>query len=174
MIMETTIDPVEWRREVDRVQNLLEIPEYPELLLSGSDSSYVNPANFLNEEIDISKKLNFFSGYFDKILKNKNLQIVKSLEEGIDYELNKINSFENFFSSSNLIKDKIDKIQKNNKTLKICEKDITIYSEKVNSSQNKLDDLEENLRVFNVKIILIKLFFNFIYYRKKKIISKKT
>ena len=116
MIMETTIDPVEWRREVDRVQNLLEIPEYPELLLSGSDSSYVYPANLLSDEFDISQKLNFFAGYFDKILNNKNLQLVKSLEESINYELNRINSFENFFSTSNLIKGKIEKIQKINKT----------------------------------------------------------
>ena len=169
MIMETTIDPVEWRREVDRVQNLLEIPEYPELLLSGSDSSYVYPANLLSDEFDISEKLNFFAGYFDKILNNKNLQLVKSLEESINYELNRINSFENFFSTSNLIKDKIEKIQKINKTLKTNEKDIVICSEKVNDLQNKFEDIEENLRIFKVKKKFIFNYFSFNYYRKKKI-----
>jgi hypothetical protein len=151
MIMETTIDPVEWRREVDRVQNLLEIPEYPELLLSGSDSSYTNPANFNNDEIDITRKLNFFSSYFDKIIKNKNMQNVKSFGESIDADLIKINSFEKIFSSSKLIKDKIEKIQVNTKRVKNCETEIVGYSEKVNNLQNKFEDLEENLRVLSVR-----------------------
>jgi hypothetical protein len=160
--METTIDPVEWRREVDRVQNLLEIPEYPELLLSGSDSSYANPANFNNDEIDITRKLNFFSSYFDKIIKNKNMQNVKSFGESIDADLIKINSFEKIFSSSKLIKDKIEKIQVNKERIKNCETEIVGYSQKVNNLQNKFEDLEENLRVLSVrKHIIFNVFKNF-------------
>ena len=50
--MQTNIEPSEWRKEVDRVQRLLEIPEYPELLSSQSDSY----AFYLTEENNLRKE----------------------------------------------------------------------------------------------------------------------
>ncbi len=149
--METNIDPQEWRREVDRVEKLLGIPEYPELLASGSDSSINVNTNDVND-LDLLSKFQFYTNYFQKATKNKNIQIISNVEEMIDSELKKINYFENKLCSSGVVKESIDKIQNTKKKNKTNEDTITILSEKLNLLHNKLDDLNENLKNFNVNI----------------------
>lgn len=157
VIMESNFDPAEWKQEVDRVEKLLEIPEYPEFLMSASESSLIGSANINsinnfnnqvvnNDDINIVKKFNIFSNYFERVAKNANLNTLKSTYEGIDEELKKINSFERVVSSMGLMKDKIDKIQINTGKIKHLESDVENVDNKVLSLQSKLDDLDENLK----------------------------
>jgi hypothetical protein len=102
MIMETNIDPAEWRREVDRVEKLLSIPEYPELLSSQSDSEYL----FIPEETNF-KKMNIFNNFLDKQLKSNNLILFENLKNSIEEDLKNINLFETRLSTHDKFKDKV-------------------------------------------------------------------
>lgn len=110
--MESTIDPQEWKREIDRVEKLLEIPEYPEFMEgSQSESSHEKNTyimnNFNNE--DVVKKLSIFSSYFDKSLSNGQI-ILDSLQltnENIGSDLKKIQNFENNLASMSYLKDNV-------------------------------------------------------------------
>lgn len=114
--METNIDPSEWRREVDRVEKLLTIPEYPEFLISNSNYSEFSSANinglfqYLNQKIgeDLNTKIKFFSNYLQGCISNNlSFEILKSCSEKIQNELSLIKKFENLISSQDNLKDKI-------------------------------------------------------------------
>lgn len=113
IIMEANMDPVEWRREVDRVEKLLEIPEYPDFMEgSHSESSAVyhpQPINNFNlaSGDDVIRKLSSLTNYFDKMLNNsKSIDNFKCLNDNIEQELRKINTFEKNISM-NYMKDKV-------------------------------------------------------------------
>ncbi len=100
--METNIDPAEWRREVDRVEKLLSIPEYPELLSSQSDSDCL----FILEETNF-RKMNIFNNFLDKQLKTEKVQLVENFNNLIENDLKKINFFETKLSCLDQFKQKV-------------------------------------------------------------------
>jgi hypothetical protein len=118
MIMESHIDPIEWKNEIDRVEKLLEISEYPEFLESHSHSSIAgnNNRSGINNNCDnifaIAEnpilKFNSLSVFFDKTANDaKFINQIKVSNEVIEDELRKISNFEKTVSSSNLIKNKV-------------------------------------------------------------------
>ncbi len=102
MIMDSNIDPAEWRSEVDRVEKLLEIPEYPELLSSQSDSDYL----FTLEETNF-RKINIFNAFLERQLKNENFRLIENTYSMIEYQLNKINGYESRLRSMKQFKEKV-------------------------------------------------------------------
>ena len=101
LIMEANIEPLEWRKEFERVEKLLEIPEYPEFLISGSDNSNICG------DVDLVNKVSKYSFYFEKNVKNKYLFILQNIYEAIDIELKQINLFEKVISESDKVKNKV-------------------------------------------------------------------
>jgi len=106
-VLTSTIDPSDWRHEVDRVQNLLEIQEYPEFLMSASESSNINSMYLHINEKDTIRKIRNISTYFENIKKNNHMQKFLDVQKVIDDQINKVSIFEKSLSSSNKIKERV-------------------------------------------------------------------
>lgn len=107
--MEANIDPVEWRREIDRVEKLLEIAEYPEFLISGSQSESSCVNNLMNDDSVVAKLMGLGS-YYEKIIHNPNLEKIRNKHVEIENELIQIGKFERHISSSVNVKSKVIEI----------------------------------------------------------------
>ena len=145
--METNIDVTEWRREVDRVQKLLEIPEYPEFLISGSNYSDISGSVLVNTNNDLNFRLNQFSGYLNKnVCKNINFEMLNNLSSYIENELNLIKKFENFVSVQENLKDILK--ASNSKNIELNSKKSQYFQaeEKLNNLEILLEDIIDKIK----------------------------
>lgn len=108
--MESNIDPTEWRRETDRVEKLLGIAEYPEFLMSQSQSEcsevVVNHPVY-QEGGDIITNLTQFEQYLSKMIQNKPAQSLSSISHVIENDLHTIKRFEVSISQSDQLRQKV-------------------------------------------------------------------
>jgi hypothetical protein len=107
LVLQSTIDPSDWRHEVDRVQNLLEIQEYPEFLMSASESSNINSMYLQINEKDTIRKIKNISSFFESIKNKYHIQNFLDVQKVIDDQLKKVSIFEKSLSSSYKIKKKV-------------------------------------------------------------------
>ena len=143
IILESNIDPKEWRREVDRVQKLLDIPEHPEFLITNSNCSDLSSANFNNffqflnnNNEDINTKIGVFSAFLERsTCNNKNFELLKNCSGQIENELNSIRKFEKLISQKDNLKNKL-------KDSNIITSELNNKRREVNQIQVKVNDLE--------------------------------
>lgn len=168
IILHPNIDPTDWRREVKRVSKNLEIAETPEFLISNSALSSSNFSQSNNNKSiskltnndDIVVKLNLINNFFQKSTKNfKNFEMLKSVGDQIDNELEIIKKKEKILSSkvnlkgkinkANIIKSEGDKKQENFSELreKVIQKEYLYENilEKIESNKIKFEKNSENL-----------------------------
>lgn len=107
--MESNIDPIEWRREIDRVEKLLEIEEYPEFFISGSQSENSVPAinnNLINERSTVERLKN--QGQFlEKFTNKKYIGLLVKTWTIVDNDLNMIDTFESRISQSDYLCERV-------------------------------------------------------------------
>lgn len=145
--METNIDVTEWRREVDRVQKLLEIPEYPEFLISGSNYSDISGSVLVNANNDLNFRLSQFSGYLNKnVCKNINFEMLNNLSGYIENELNSIKKFENFISAQDNLKDILKASNSKVKELNLKKSECFQVEEKLNNLEILLEDIIDKIK----------------------------
>ncbi len=135
-IIESNIDPVEWRNELERVDKLLEniseISEAPEFLLSQSDVSAGGVCNTQNTgntgnigntqnignnliddtENDTVRRISRYSAYLDKQANSNCKEMIKirALSKFVEYDLKKIAGIEKVISSTGDVSDKVSVI----------------------------------------------------------------
>lgn len=157
--MESNIDPKEWRREVDRVQKLLEIPEHPEFFVSNSQFSDFSSANFTNffqflnnNNEDISTKIGVFSAFLKKSTSNnQNFELLKNCSDNLENELNSIRKFEKLISLKDNLKTKLK--DANNVTNEINNKknQINEFQKKINQYENLTEEIKDRINNLNEK-----------------------
>ena len=155
IILQSNIDPSDWRREVNRVSKNLEIPEHPEFLISNSnysDGSLANSKNIFeilnNTNEDITTKLNCFHNFLNKATKNNsNFEMLNNCSDQIQNELNIIQKFEKIISSKGNLKGKIQKANETIKEGKEKQENFSEFEEKVNLKENLLEEITERIRV---------------------------
>jgi hypothetical protein len=107
MIINSTIDPVEFKKEMDRVYKVLSISEYPEFLCSGSHSEVNIPNNKLVYNDDNISNLKNLDIYFQKALAPWNLDALNKRAKVIEFQLKQINSYEKALLTMDNFKDKV-------------------------------------------------------------------
>ena len=174
-ILQSNIVQSDWNKEFKRVENILEIPEGPELLESQSESgNNVNNNNNNNDSLDkgIVKRLYNFNVNFDN-----NYYIIDGIKlynEKIDSQLNKISKIESSLGNSDENKSNLSKLKLTQNALKHYQEDIDNIKEDIENIKNekervdikinKLKALEKNElsednknKLKNVKICLDQL-----------------
>jgi hypothetical protein len=106
MIINGTIDPIEFRKEMDRVYKVLTISEYPEFLSSGSHSE-VNVSNKVTYTDDNIINIKNLDTYFQKALIPSNLDVFNKKASLIETQLKQINNYEKVLLSMDGFKDKV-------------------------------------------------------------------
>ncbi len=172
-ILQSNIVQSDWNKEFKRVENILEIPEGPELLESQSESGN-NVNNNNNDSLDkgIVKRLYNFNVNFDN-----NYYIIDGIKlynEKIDSQLNKISKIESSLGNSDENKSNLSKLKLTQNALKHYQEDIDNINEDIENIKNekervdikinKLKALEKNElsednknKLKNVKICLDQL-----------------
>lgn len=154
IILESNIDPKEWRREVDRVQKLLEIPEHPEFLITNSHFSDLSSANFNNffhflnnNSEDISTKIGVFGAFLNRsTCNNQNFELLKSCNDNIGNELNSIRKFEMLISLKDNIQTKLKDSNNLTSELNIKKLESAELQGKMNIFENLFEEINEKIK----------------------------
>jgi hypothetical protein len=134
---------------------LLEIPEYPEFLISGSNYSDISSANFnnlyqlinTNVNDDITNKIGIFSAFLNKsTTNNSNFELLKNCNDQIQNELNSIRKFENFISAQDNLREKLKNSNNSAQLLNLKKKEYFEMEEKLNNLEKVYDDLVDKIR----------------------------
>jgi hypothetical protein len=110
MIINATIDGAEWKKEMDRVNKILSISEYPEFLTSGSYSESAlnnNKVIYSDNNVINIKNLN---SYFDKTLTASNIDEINKKVGSIENQLKQIIGYERTLSNMDKYRDKVTNI----------------------------------------------------------------
>jgi len=142
-ILQSNIVQSDWNKEFKRVENILEIPEGPELLESQSESgNNVNNNNNNNDSLDkgIIKRLYNFNVNFDN-----NYYIIDGIKlynEKIDSQLNKINKIENSLGNNEENKSNLSKLKLTQNALKHYQEDIDNIKEDIENIKNEKERVD--------------------------------
>ena len=146
-ILQSNIVQSDWNKEFKRVENILEIPEGPELLESQSESgNNVNNNNNNNDSLDkgIIKRLYNFNVNFDN-----NYYIIDGIKlynEKIDSQLNKISKIESSLGNSDENKSNLSKLKLTQNALKHYQEDIDNINEDIENIKNEKERVDIKIK----------------------------
>ena len=144
-ILQSNIVQSDWNKEFKRVENILEIPEGPELLESQSESGN-NINNNNNESLDkgIVKRLYNFNVNFDN--NYYFIDGIKLYNEKIESQLNKINKIENSLGNSEENKNNLSKLKLTQNALKHYQEDIDTINEDIENIKNEKERVDNKIK----------------------------
>lgn len=155
--MKSNINPSDWKREVKRVSKnlILDIPEYPEFLISNSNysnSSLANSKNVFeilnNSKEDITTKLSCMHNFLNKATKNNsNFIMLNNCSDQIENELNNIKKFEKIISNKGNLKGKIQKTNETIREGKDKQDNFCDYESMVNEKEREYENIVNRIEL---------------------------
>lgn len=156
IILESDIDLKEWRREIDRVQKLLEISEHPEFLITSSNYSDFSSTNFNkflnNNNEDVISKIGIFTTFLNRSTSNNiNFELLKNCSHKIENELNSIKNFEKIISLKDRLKNQLKNVNEVSILLNNRKDEVNQFEYRVNNLENIYDQTIDRIRDNNEK-----------------------
>ena len=114
-IIEPSVDPSEWRKECDKVCNLLVIPENVEFIYNSQSEE--NVKSFLNfEDINVDyynrgRSLSVLSQYFNKMTSHQDLTKCLTFANSLENQVGLLDKYEN--SLTKILEKKLGGLNKN-------------------------------------------------------------
>jgi hypothetical protein len=141
------VDPSEWKKEVDKVCNLLVIPENVEFIYnSQSDDnlkSFVNIEDINSDYTNRGKTFSILTQYFNKVVNSQEQIKTLSISTNLQKEIGLIDKYEQQLTS--VLQNKIGGLTNNTSHTTRIEKDFESQKIKNATLTEKLQSLEENL-----------------------------
>lgn len=152
MILEPSVDPLEWKSEVERVEKLLEFSEYHEFhnsheSNSDSNQELMRDTGGLYLNMNLISKLTRFSSFIDA----RRYKGLNNFKDKIEQELNRISQGENAISS-NLKSKNIDTLNNNKKRLMSLDEDKRMLHQKLVDLVKEKEDLDIKLEEVKVNV----------------------
>lgn len=146
-IIEPSVDPNEWRKECDKVCNLLVIPENVEFIYNSQSEenikSFMNFDDLHSDNYLRGKSFSMLTQFFNKVSNSHELSNVLSFANYLEKEIDLIDRYENRITKS--LDRKLGSINTKTSSKTVLEKDISDLNVKVSNLEELLHILDEKI-----------------------------